>query len=323
MTIELKNTTAAKVTRALLEWQHELGHTGSGMVHTFIVATDRDDVDAAYHAALAANREHPSRILIVVRDPEAEDGLDAEIHTESEARGDLIVLAMRGRTVEHPGSVLRPLLVPDLPVVVWWPNEAPEDLLTDRIGKLADRRITDALGAEDPVQAIIDRAYYHSPGDSDLAWTRTTRWRALLAAALDQVQQPVTGATVEAATDNAPASLLAAWLELKLGVAVNVIRTQGPGITAVRMETPVGTIEINRLADDFTVYRVPGQPDRKVALSRRQVPELLTEDLRRMDTDLVLADVLAEMVRQNGQCALDLSDHPGTLQHPIPTAANK
>ncbi|SDB80198.1 glucose-6-phosphate dehydrogenase assembly protein OpcA [Raineyella antarctica] len=321
MTIEMKNTTAAKVAKALLDWHRERGSSGSGMVHTFVVATDRDDFDEAYQAALAANREHPSRILIVVRDPGAEDGLDAEIHTDSDARGDMMVLTMRGRTVEHPGSVLRPLLVPDLPVVVWWPNEAPEDLLTDRIGKLADRRITDALGAEDPTQAIIDRAYYHSPGDSDLAWTRTTRWRALLAAALDQVKAPVTAATVEAATDNAPASLLAAWLELKLGVEVTVSRTDGPGITAVRMTTPSGPIEIVRIGPDETVYRVPDQPERSVALRRRPVAELVTEELRRMDDDVVLADVLAEMVRQNGQCALDLSGHPGNLQHPVQPSA--
>lgn len=316
MTIEMKSTTAAEVTKALLDWHHQRGSASSGMVHTFVVVTDREDVEAAYPAALAANREHPSRILIVVRDPEAVDGLDAQIHTASEARGDMIVLTMRGRTVEHPGSVLRPLLVPDLPVVVWWPKEAPEDLRTDRIGKLADRRITDALGAEDPTQAIIDRAYYHSPGDSDLAWTRTTPWRALLAAALDQVRQPVTAATVEAATDNAPASLLAAWLELRLGVQVSVIQTDGPGITAVRMQTLAGPIEIIRQAPQHTVFRVPAQPERTVALSRRPVEELITEELRRMDDDLVLADVLAEMVRQNGQCALDLSPHPGTLQPP-------
>lgn len=320
MTIEMKSTTAAKVSKALLDWHHERGSAGSGMVHTFIVATDRDDFEEALRAALLANREHPSRILIVVRDPAAEDGLDAEIHTESEARGDLIVLTMRGRTVEHPGSVLRPLLVPDLPVVVWWPNEAPEDLLTDRIGKLADRRITDALGAEDPTQAIIDRAYYHSAGDSDLAWTRTTRWRALLAAALDQVRQPVTAATVEAATDNAPASLLAAWLEYKLGVDVTVIKTDGPGITAVRMQTPAGPIEIVRLPSGDSVYRVPDQPERTVALRRRPIAELVTEELRRMDDDVVLADVLAELVRQKGQCALDLSAHPGSLQAPVQPA---
>ncbi|WOQ15807.1 glucose-6-phosphate dehydrogenase assembly protein OpcA [Raineyella sp. W15-4] len=312
MTIEMKDTTAARVTSALLGHHHELGNAGSGMVHTFIVATDRDDYWEAYNAALAANREHPSRILIVIRDPEAPDGLDASIHTETEARGDVIVLTMRGRTVEHPGSVLRPLLVADLPVVVWWPNEAPEDLLTDRIGKLANRRITDALGAVNPTQAIIDRAYYHSAGDTDLAWTRTTTWRALLAAALDQVRQPVTAATVEAATDNAPASLLAAWLGLRLGVEVTVIQTAGPGITAARLQTPAGVVEIVRTGLEDTVYRMPGQPERKVALRRRNVDELITEELRRMDDDVVLAEVLAEMVRQNGQCALDLSRRGAT-----------
>lgn len=307
MSIDMRDTTAGKVARALLDWHHELGNSGSGMVHTFVVATDRDDFDQAYQAALAANREHPSRILIVVRDPQAADGLDASIHTETDARGDVIVLTMRGRTVEHPGSVLRPLLVPDLPVVVWWPNEAPANLLEDRIGKLANRRITDALGADDPSQAIVDRAYYHSAGDTDLAWTRTTSWRALLAAALDQVRAPVTGAMVEGATDNAPAALLAAWLRMKLDVDVTVEQSEGPGITAVVLETGQGEVAIRRSDGMQALYRVPGQPDRQVALKRRDVNELITEELRRMDDDVVFGEVLAELVRQEGQCALDLS----------------
>lgn len=307
MTIDMHDTTANKVAAALLDWHHEMGNAGSGMVHSFIVATDRDDFDKAYQAALAANREHPSRILIVVRDPEGEDGLDATIHTDTDARGDVIVLTMRGRTVEHPGSVLRPLLVPDLPVVVWWPNEAPANLLEDRIGKLANRRITDALGADDPSQAIVDRAYYHSPGDTDLAWTRTTAWRALLAAALDQVRAPIEAAMVEGATDNAPAALLSAWLELKLGVEVQVEQSDGPGITAVVLHTSEGEVSIHRSDGLQALYRVPGQPDRQVALKRRDINELITEELRRMDDDAVFGDVLAELVRQEGQCALDLS----------------
>lgn len=307
MTITLTDTTANKVAAALLNWHHENGNSGSGMVHTFIVATDRDDFQEAYRAALTANREHPSRILIVVRDPQAPDGLDAEIHTESGARGDVLVLFMRGMTTEHPGSVLRPLLVPDLPVVAWWPDEAPVNVSDDRIGKLANRRITDALGAEDPTQAIVDRAYYHSEGDSDLAWTRVTPWRALLAAALDQVTVTATGATVRAATDNAPAALLAAWLEHKLGVEVTVEQSSGPGINAVVLSTQIGDISIQRPEGTQATYSVPGQPDRLVPLKRRNIDELITEELRRMDDDVVLAEVLAELVRQEGQCALDLS----------------
>lgn len=307
MTIEMTDTTAGKVARALLAWHHELGNISSGMVHTFVVVTDREHFEPAYQAALAANREHPSRILMVILDLDAPDGLDAEIRTDTGARGDVLLLTLRGKTNEHPGSVLRPLLVPDLPVVVWWPNEAPEDPADSRIGKLATRRITDALGADNPTRSIIDRAYYHAAGDTDLAWTRTTTWRALLAAALDQVHQPVTGARVTGAPDNAPAGLLAAWLRLRLGVEVAVSQSPGPGITGAVLETPAGSIEIERPDGMVASFRVPGQPERRVPLKRRPVDELITEELRRMDDDVVLGEVLAEMVRQEGQCALDLS----------------
>ena len=44
--------------------------------------------------------------------------------------------------------------------------------------------------------------------------------------------------------------------------------------------------------------RVPGQPDRAVALRRRELPELLAEELRRLDADEVYAATVRAMHHQ-------------------------
>ena len=79
-----------------------------------------------------------------------------------------------------------PLLLPDSPVVVWWPYDAPAHPAIDPLGAMAQRRITDAQHAPDPSRAVAARAEVYADGDTDLVWTRTTRWRGILAAALEQ-----------------------------------------------------------------------------------------------------------------------------------------
>ena len=98
--------------------------------------------------------------------------------------------------VKHPESVVLPLLLPDSPVAIWWPTDPPEDPATDPLGALAQRRITDAAAVH-PRQgqgASTRQCAAYTPGNTDLAWTRITPWRALLAAALDQHPLKVTGA---------------------------------------------------------------------------------------------------------------------------------
>lgn len=51
---------------------------------------------------------------------------------------------------------------------------------------MAQRRITDAAAAKRPHRRLAELAQNYADGDTDLAWTRITLWRARLAAALDQ-----------------------------------------------------------------------------------------------------------------------------------------
>ncbi len=297
MIIELKNTTTREVASELLRARRNVG-SASGMVLTLLVVSDEEHRDNALQAARASATAHPSRVIVVTY-ADGESRLDAEIQVGEGLPGDLLALTISGALVEHAGSVLLPLLLPDSPTIVWWPHDAPEHPSQDPVGRLADRRITDAASADDPQEALITRARNHTPGDTDLTWTRLTRWRALLAAALDQYPKTVTGALVRSAPDNAPATLLMAWLGDRLGVAVENEESTQPGVSEVRLTTEGGDIVINRgTSDSIALYNVPGQPERKVALRRRPLTDLLTEELQRMDADDIFESAVSRIVER-------------------------
>jgi glucose-6-phosphate dehydrogenase assembly protein OpcA len=194
--------------------------------------------------------------------------------------------------MDHAQSVVLPLLLPDAPVVVWWPADSPANPAKDPLGSLAQRRVTDTYAAAHPVEELKARAAVYTPGDTDLAWSRITPWRSMLAAALDQVSCDVTAVEVEGEEFNPSVELLAMWLAVRLGVPVRRGSSSGPGLTAVRMETSCGPIHLGRADGALATLSINGQPDRAVALKRRETAELIAEELRRLDPDDTYAAAL-------------------------------
>jgi glucose-6-phosphate dehydrogenase assembly protein OpcA len=184
------------------------------------------------------------------------------------------------------------LLLPDAPVVVWWPESAPEEPAKDPVGALAQRRITDAAAAPDPHAELVRRSRTYYPGDTDLAWTRITQWRTLLAAILDQPYAEIGSGSVSCEPGSPSAELLARWLELKLHVSITVVDSAGPGITGVGLHTADGDLEVNRPDGRVAHLHRPGQPDRQVALVQRETAEIIAEEMRRLDPDEVYGEVL-------------------------------
>ena len=164
---------------------------------------------------------------------------------------------------------------------------------------MAVRRLTDAAAVSRPHAALLDRARTYLPGDTDLAWTRLTRWRGLLAAALDQYPARIKSVMVEAERANPSAELLSAWLQNRLKVPVRAQISEGPGITAVRMTTAAGDIAITRPDGLLASYAVPGQPERLVALKRREITDLISEELRRLDDDEVYENTVKTLLRSD------------------------
>ncbi|QFZ77013.1 glucose-6-phosphate dehydrogenase assembly protein OpcA [Streptomyces fagopyri] len=299
MKIDLTDSTASKINKALVQGRRAIGTPAIGMVLTLVIVTDEENAYDALKAANEASREHPSRTLVVIRRvsrsprDRTKSRLDAEVRLGAEAgTGETVVLRLYGEVVDHADSVVLPLLLPDAPVVVWWPVNSPLDPAKDPLGALAQRRVTDTYSAEAPVRELNARADAYAPGDTDLSWTRITPWRSMLAAALDQVVCDVSAVEVEGEEFNPSCELLAMWLADRLNVPVKRSQSAGPGLTAVRMETTCGPIVLDRADGSLATLSIDGQPDRAVALKRRETSELIAEELRRLDPDDTYASAL-------------------------------
>jgi glucose-6-phosphate dehydrogenase assembly protein OpcA len=294
MTIDLTDTTTGAILEALAQARRRLGGPASGMVLTLIIVTTEAEQYEAVRAASHAGREHPSRILAVIspRRPKAESRLDAEIRVGETGPGEIILLRMYGPLGQHADSVVAPLLAPDVPVVTWWPDEAPSSPGADPLGAVAQRRVTDAAASETPREMLLTLAKAYHPGDTDLSWTRSTPWRTLLAAILDQPFPELLAGEVLAEPANPTADLIAAWLALRLGIAVQRGDSAGPGITEVSFETRDGRVAVSRPDGRTATLTWPGRPERRVALHRRDTDDLVAEELRRLEPDEVYAETL-------------------------------
>src|SRR4051812_20252284 len=233
MATTLWDTTGSDVLRALLAERRAAGALASGLALSLVVVVDEKRVQEAETAATIAAAAHPCRLLIVVRrNLETDNRLDAEVQVGGRlGPTEAVVMRMYGRLTLHAESVVLPLLAPDAPVVTWWHGVPPDEIATDALGVLANRRVTDCSRAADPVAALQQRAVDFASGDTDLAWTRATPWRSLLASALDAVDATPSDARIKCEKGNPTASLLGGWLGQRLGIEVAGEESRGPGIT--------------------------------------------------------------------------------------------
>jgi glucose-6-phosphate dehydrogenase assembly protein OpcA len=315
MKLDLNDTTAGDVNKALLQARRASGTPAVGMVLTMVVVIDEEFAYDAMRAAQQASQEHPSRTVVVIRRhprsprDRTHSRLDAEVRLAADAGpGETVVLRLYGEVRDHAQSVVLPLLLPDAPVVVWWPVAAPDNPAEDPLGALAQRRITDMDACPDPLAELEKRAAAYAPGDTDLAWTRLTLWRSALAAALDQEHSPVRSVAVEAEPGNPSAELLVRWLCSRLRVPGEVRPSGGPAITAVRLQTDRGEVSVVRDEGPLALLTLPGQPPRSLALKIRPTSELIAEELRRLDAD----EMYEIALRGDAGAPADPNDGTGT-----------
>src|SRR5207237_5846649 len=177
-------------------------------------------------AALEGMAElHPSRTILLLPQPHADDNrIDARAEVErwevpDTDRGlvtEVVELTLRGSRAAAPASIVEPLLISDLPVFLRWRGEPPwgaQEL--DQLVGVTDRLIVDSTEWDDlpfPYRRLVE--LFDRTAVSDIAWARTSRWRALLATLWPDIASV---GTVRVTGTSAQALLIAGWLRSRLG----------------------------------------------------------------------------------------------------------
>jgi glucose-6-phosphate dehydrogenase assembly protein OpcA len=294
--IDLPKTTTGDINKRLVQEREEGGAIALGRVLTLLIDVGDHDPEEAIAAANDASREHPCRVLVITSEGPGEDSeLDAQIRLGGDAgASEVVLLKPSAAQSRHLDTLVLPLLLPDAPIVTWWPYQVPKDPAEHPLGTLARRRITDSTECSSPTATLHDLAAEYREGDTDLAWTRTTLWRGLIAATLDQPPyEPVQRAVVSGESTHPSVDLMAAWLRWALNCPVEIERiADAPAITQVKLERRSGDIVLDRPDGKTAALRQPDQPEHRIALPIRQLRECLAEELRRLDADEVYGEVL-------------------------------
>jgi len=287
MIVDMLDTTTTAVNKKLDELREKAGAVTMGRVLTLIIAPERDAVlEESIEAANDASHEHPSRIIVAMRgDPYADEArLDAQLRAGGDTgASEVVVLRLSGPLAGHAASVVIPFLLPDIPVVAWWPDIAPAVPARDPLGQLAIRRITDATNAIDPLSAIKSRLPGYTAGDTDLAWARITYWRALLTSAIDlPPYEPIESALVSGLKTEPALDMLAGWLASRIDGPVR--RAVGELKVELVRDSEIVVLSRPQEGRTATLSRT-ARPDALLPLARRETGECLAEDLRRLNAD--------------------------------------
>lgn len=298
MIVDMPRTTSSKIGKRLNELRETGGVVALGRVLSLIIETDAAGVEKAIEAANGASRLHPSRIIVLTSvEGGGESRLDAEIRVGGDAgASEVVILKAHGAASSNPESLVTGLLLPDAPVVAWWPSSCGANPGKTAIGKIATRRITDSACQDKPSEFLRELAKNYTPGDGDMAWTRITLWRSQLAALFEQHKhREVTQIEVLGSANSPSAELLANWLSLRLSAPVRITNeiegTAIQGIAGVRIGFADGELEMVR-SEEIAAIKQTGMPDSSVLLPKRSDQDCLIEDMRFLGEDEIYGEVL-------------------------------
>ena len=294
MIVDLPSTTTVAISKKLVALRQDTGAMALGRVLTLLIVVDEQDAEEAIEAANDASRQHPCRIIaVVIGNKRGQSRIDAQIRVGGDAgASEVVVLRLYGALTEHGRSVVIPLLLPDSPVVAWWPTRCPRTPCRrpDRLDGPAPHHRR-RRGQEPSRRRSRPGRGTYTRGDTDLAWTRVTLWRGLLAAALDQPPfEPVTEATVTGGSDSPSTDLLAGLARPDAAVpratgplARRHRHGQRPARASQRRHRPGPTRRLDRHAEPARPAGAPDlagpQGDRGVP-RRRAAPARSRRDLR-------------------------------------------
>jgi len=305
MIINLPHTTTRKIAASLLEARESNSQITGRVLTLIVVASAEDDVDHIISVTRDASHEHPARVIVLLTgDADEDTHLDAEVRVGGHAgASEMVVMRLTGELTHHLESVVTPLLLPDTPVVAWWPTTAPDNPSEHPIGELAQRRITNA--AHDVTADILTRLRdTYAPGDSDMMWSKITGWRGIVASPLDRhPHEPVEAVTLSGPAGTPSVDIAAGWLADRLGVPVTRVITAPLDddrvfpVRHLRFDRASGPLTVDVLDHRTVRVALPGRPESLVSMVIRSDADCLSEELRHLDPDLAYANALRGLPR--------------------------
>ncbi len=199
-------------------------------VLNLVVIADREWRGEIQNRLEQVGRYHASRTILCSVEA-GRRSIDARATMEGECASgptdisvlhEQVVLDIGPRHLMHLETIVDPLVVTDLPTLVWSPHGHPEAV--DALLGIAQVVLIDSVNEPDPAAAIararelIQRAYV-----VDLAWLRSTPWRERVASTFDPDQwreelDRISSVTVKHRVDSRSAGLLLlGWLATRLG----------------------------------------------------------------------------------------------------------
>jgi len=214
-------------------------------VLNMIAFVDREWSGEIANRLRGVGRYHASRLVVLSYEPHRER-LDARVMIASEgasAPGELallhetVVVELGDRHLDDLLTIADPLVVTDLPTLLWSPhghNEIVSQLLALSQAVLLDSvEEPDAREALDRACELSEQAYV-----VDLAWLRSTPWRERVAATFDPLWLrrelgTISGVTVRHhPASTVAAMLLVGWLASRLGWQTGSLISDGDALVA-------------------------------------------------------------------------------------------
>jgi glucose-6-phosphate dehydrogenase assembly protein OpcA len=206
-----------------------------------------------------ASARVPQRTIVVRADPAGQEDIASWISANCHMIGggrqvcsEEVVIVAAGERVRHIPPLVNALLLPDMPVAVWWIGDLPDAQhgYVEALLDAADRLIVDSShfnGAAD-LELVSRIGEQTTTAPADLNWARLEEWRAATAALFDpppmrERLRAIRRVRVTSGGDasfgaNAEGLLYAAWLTAQSGAELAFeLAQQGsePGINAIEI----------------------------------------------------------------------------------------
>lgn len=251
--------TVSEVEAGICALRDEAGAEGQPPLRTSVMThiawVPRDWVDAATSTLAGLGERHPSRTILLLPEPEADDRLDAEIALECfpleagrHVCSEVVRLRLGGRRAQAPASIVLPLLISDLPVFLRWRGQPPFRAGEwEQLTAVADRLVVDSFewpDLDESLRALTDA--FDRVAVSDLAWARTQGWRVAVAAEWPGIKET---RTLAVRGPRAEAALLVGWLRARLGREIELEHEQAEELDELRLDgRPVERLRAERVS---------------------------------------------------------------------------